>query len=337
MISAYWYKNWKILDFDLWLKRSACLVFDLDNTLLESSTSRHAQNAPDVHYIVLPSPCAPKDKVSVRIRPYAKQLLQEAVSLGFECVIYTQGVASYVEQILPVLDPGDEIFKRRYISRATDGKGNVLDKNLNRLPISDLALVLVLDDRLDVWPEEQRWHILHISRYLYFTTCLHARQPIVSDEWPEDPDNVLRNLIPVLKLVKYLLTDGRRPTYDARIALRRIQSSVLHDLYFCEDDLPTDAWFTAEYFGARIVRKSEDKDSKEIKLTPITLSQFNYSRSHFVFDNTLSEHANIWDFCHQDKILDYEKTKELCQQGTFCEMCDWHLIDKTELVKKEKE
>jgi RNA polymerase II subunit A-like phosphatase len=84
------------------------------------------------------------------IRPGTKEFLQK-VSEQFEMHIYTMGTRNYAEAIANVIDPDKSLFKERILSR--DESGSFAIKSIQRLFPCDQSMVVVVDDRSDIW----RW------------------------------------------------------------------------------------------------------------------------------------------------------------------------------------
>jgi RNA polymerase II subunit A-like phosphatase len=59
------------------------------------------------------------------------------------------GTRSYALQVLNVLDPDQSLFGNRVLSR--DESGSLSFKSLKRLFPVDTSMVVVIDDRGDVW------------------------------------------------------------------------------------------------------------------------------------------------------------------------------------------
>jgi RNA polymerase II subunit A-like phosphatase len=82
----------------------------------------------------------------------------------YEMHVYTMGTRTYANAICKVIDPGGKIFGDRILSRDESGSKSswrlrllpklIIDftsKNLKRLFPTDQSMVVVIDDRQDVW------------------------------------------------------------------------------------------------------------------------------------------------------------------------------------------
>ena len=63
--------------------------------------------------------------------------------------VYTMGTRQYAENVCKVIDPDGKIFSTRILSR--DESGSMVHKSLERLFPVDQSMVVVIDDRADVW------------------------------------------------------------------------------------------------------------------------------------------------------------------------------------------
>lgn len=67
----------------------------------------------------------------------------------YEMHIYTMGTRSYAIEIAKILDPDQSLFKERILSRDESGSFSV--KSIKRLFPCDQSMVVVVDDRSDIW------------------------------------------------------------------------------------------------------------------------------------------------------------------------------------------
>jgi len=99
----------------------------------------------------------------IKLRPGLEQFL-ENVSEKYELHIYTMGTRQYAKEIAKIVDPDRKYFEDRILSR--DESGSMVAKNLTRLFPVDTRMVLIIDDRADVW----RWspNLLRVSAFDFF-------------------------------------------------------------------------------------------------------------------------------------------------------------------------
>lgn len=89
-----------------------------------------------------------KSPYYVKLRPGLKDFLQN-ISKLYELHIYTMGTRGYAKEIAKIIDPDEKLFGQRILSR--DENGIVGAKSLQRLFPTDTKMVVIIDDREDVW------------------------------------------------------------------------------------------------------------------------------------------------------------------------------------------
>ena len=99
----------------------------------------------------------------VKLRPGLEQFL-ENVSKMYELHIYTMGTRQYAKHIADIIDPDHKVFGDRILSR--DESGSMTAKNLQRLFPVDTKMVVIIDDRGDVW----KWspNLIKVTPYDFF-------------------------------------------------------------------------------------------------------------------------------------------------------------------------
>ncbi|KAK7206688.1 hypothetical protein BZA70DRAFT_245834 [Myxozyma melibiosi] len=137
------------------------LVVDLDQTVIHTTVDpiigEWKRNPDDPHYDAVKdvhSFCLQDGSNSqgywyyVKVRPGLEEFL-ERISKKYELHIYTMATKSYAAAIAKIIDPTGKYFADRVLSR--DESGNLEQKNLKRLFPVDTSLVVIIDDRGDVW------------------------------------------------------------------------------------------------------------------------------------------------------------------------------------------
>ena len=84
----------------------------------------------------------------IKLRPGLIEFLEDMSKL-YELHVYTMGTRSYAEHVCQIVDPQRKIFGDRILSR--DESGSMQAKNLQRLFPVDTDMVVIIDDRADVW------------------------------------------------------------------------------------------------------------------------------------------------------------------------------------------
>ena len=99
----------------------------------------------------------------IKLRPGLQDFLQN-VSKIYELHIYTMGTRAYAKNIADIIDPEHRIFGDRILSR--DESGSSTAKNLQRLFPVDTKMVVIIDDRGDVW----KWspNLIKVTPYDFF-------------------------------------------------------------------------------------------------------------------------------------------------------------------------
>lgn len=99
----------------------------------------------------------------IKLRPGLEEFLQNIAEL-YELHIYTMGTRAYAQNIANIIDPDRRIFGDRILSR--DESGSLTAKNLQRLFPVDTKMVVIIDDRGDVW----KWNpnLIKVLPYDFF-------------------------------------------------------------------------------------------------------------------------------------------------------------------------
>lgn len=99
----------------------------------------------------------------IKLRPGLIEFLDHIAKM-FECHVYTMGTRAYAQNIANIVDPDRKIFGDRILSR--DESGSLTAKNLARLFPVDTKMVVIIDDRGDVW----KWsnNLIKVIPYDFF-------------------------------------------------------------------------------------------------------------------------------------------------------------------------
>ena len=118
----------------------------------------------------------------IKLRPGLGQFLEE-VSDMYEMHVYTMGTRAYALNIARIVDPDNKLFGNRVISR--DENGSIHAKSLQRLFPVSTDMVVIIDDRSDVWPMN-RPNLIKVVPYDFFkgigdinSSFLPKRQDII--------------------------------------------------------------------------------------------------------------------------------------------------------------
>jgi len=100
----------------------------------------------------------------IKMRPGLTEFLENVAEL-FELHVYTMGTRAYALNIAKIIDPTQKLFGNRVISR--DENGSMVAKSLQRLFPVSTNMVVVIDDRADVWPHN-RSNLIKVTPYDFF-------------------------------------------------------------------------------------------------------------------------------------------------------------------------
>ncbi|KAK4235550.1 hypothetical protein C8A03DRAFT_46330 [Achaetomium macrosporum] len=159
--------------------RKLSLVVDLDQTIIQACidptvgewqkdpTNPNYESVKEVKSFQLddgPSDLARRCSYYIKMRPGLQDFLNR-ISQMYEMHVYTMGTRAYAQNVARVVDPQGKLFGNRVISR--DENGNMFAKNLQRLFPVSTHMVVIIDDRSDVWPRN-RPNLIKVSPYEFF-------------------------------------------------------------------------------------------------------------------------------------------------------------------------
>lgn len=142
--------------------RKLSLVVDLDQTIIQACvepTVAEWQKDPEnpnyeavkdvqAFQLVDDGPGARGTWYYIKTRPGVPEFL-ETMAKYYELHIYTMATRAYAENIAKIVDPDRKLFGDRILSR--DENGSMSSKSLARLFPVDTKMVVIIDDRGDVW------------------------------------------------------------------------------------------------------------------------------------------------------------------------------------------
>ncbi|CCE64531.1 hypothetical protein TPHA_0I00240 [Tetrapisispora phaffii CBS 4417] len=110
-----------------------------------------------------PKPPVHKCSYYVKVRPGLKEFFEKVAPI-YEMHIYTMATRAYAEEIAKIIDPDGSLFGNRILSR--DENGSLTHKSLERLFPTDQSMVVIIDDRGDVW----NWspNLIKVTPYNFF-------------------------------------------------------------------------------------------------------------------------------------------------------------------------
>ncbi|KDN37201.1 hypothetical protein K437DRAFT_211866, partial [Tilletiaria anomala UBC 951] len=99
----------------------------------------------------------------VKPRPGLADFLR-GLARKYELHVYTMGTRSYADCVCRLVDPDGTLFGSRILSR--DENGSLLQKSLSRLFPVDTSMVVIIDDRADVWSRSP--NLIKVNPYDFF-------------------------------------------------------------------------------------------------------------------------------------------------------------------------
>lgn len=161
-------------------QRKLSLVVDLDQTVIHACidptvgewqkdpTNPNYEAVKDVQSFQLnddgPRGVASGCSYYIKMRPGLREFL-EHISTMYELHVYTMGTRAYATNIAKIIDPDLKLFGNRVISR--DENGSMTAKSLQRLFPASTNMVVIIDDRADVWPKN-RPNLIKVVPYDFF-------------------------------------------------------------------------------------------------------------------------------------------------------------------------
>jgi RNA polymerase II subunit A-like phosphatase len=153
--------------------RKLTLVVDLDQTVIqcciEETVGEWKNDPSNPNYEALKDVATfrlPRDDKTyyVKPRPGLKEFLAE-VSKLYEMHVYTMASREYARLVTNLIDPTGTIFGTRVLSRDENGAAG-MKKALKRLFPMDTSMVVIIDDRGDVW----NWspNLIKVNAYDFF-------------------------------------------------------------------------------------------------------------------------------------------------------------------------
>ncbi|TVY15243.1 RNA polymerase II subunit A C-terminal domain phosphatase [Lachnellula arida] len=186
--------------------RKLSLVVDLDQTIIHACieptvgewqsdpTSPNYEAVKNVRSFQLnddgPRGVASGCNYYIKMRPGLKEFLASIAEL-YELHVYTMGTRAYALNIAKIVDPDKKLFGDRIISR--DENGNMTAKSLARLFPENTKMVVIIDDRADVWPSN-RLNLIKVVPYDFFvgigdinSSFLPKREELPKPDAPKKP------------------------------------------------------------------------------------------------------------------------------------------------------
>ncbi|KAG0299336.1 Carboxy-terminal domain (CTD) phosphatase, partial [Linnemannia gamsii] len=181
------------------------LIVDLDQTLIHATVgpaidewiNSQGGMPHDVKMFPLPDSSTP---YYIKLRPHLERFLQKVAAL-YELHIYTMGTRNYASAVAKAIDPDGKFFSQRILSR--DENLNMTQKSIERLFPCETSMVVVIDDRADVWQYSPNLVKVHPYEYFVGAGDINAghlpKQDAVVKSEPVPPTNTDSTAEPAAK------------------------------------------------------------------------------------------------------------------------------------------
>lgn len=157
-------------------ERKLVLLVDLDQTILHTTHEDIKVRSPEVHSFRL-WPGHPTYHTKLR---QDLDTFLDSMSKLYEMHIFTFACKRYAHQISDIIDPEHKYFGSRILSRDESKDQFCKHGNLNNIfPCGD-AMVVIIDDRADVWANAP--NLVRVRPYFYFKNSISDGGPIQEDE-----------------------------------------------------------------------------------------------------------------------------------------------------------
>ncbi|KAL6935605.1 hypothetical protein ACO0R3_000657 [Hanseniaspora guilliermondii] len=286
------------------------LVVDLDQTVIhcgiDSSISDwvKTEKPKDVHKFCLEEDIRPwlqkqsvfirkqymnmspftKNWYYVKTRPFLKEFF-DAIKDKFELHIYTMATRAYAEEIAKIIDPDGSLFQNRILSR--DENNSLTTKSLDKVFPVEQDLVLIIDDRGDVWDWSP--NLIRVIPYNYFQGIGDINNMNLPKQDLKDiPTNVDEKTHlerdDQLKILKNQLLDLHSSFYvhdensntndkDIRKILRSKRINILMGCKFVYTKMTRDIQRQIEQFGGRVTPNENTATHKIIDSADLNLKK----------------------------------------------------------------
>lgn len=151
--------------------RKLVLLVDLDQTILHTTNEMLKVKNDEIYTFNLWNG---HPTFNTKLRPYLDQFLERMSSI-YEMHIFTFACRRYAHKISSIIDADQRYFGNRILSRDESKDQFCKQGNLtNIFPCGD-AMVVIIDDRADVWGNAP--NLIHVKPYFYFKTSISDGAP----------------------------------------------------------------------------------------------------------------------------------------------------------------
>jgi FCP1-like phosphatase family protein len=177
------------------------LLLDIDNTILHASSvdlskteyeELKKQYKDEIGIVKLNN-----QRLVFKLRPFLRELF-ESIKDKYQIYLYTYGTMDYAIEIINYIN---KTFEYNYLSVdrlvARDNNETFNGKSIKRVFPTQEDMILILDDRRDVWGEETK-NLINLTRYFFFKDRDFS---INSNYLPADTDRTLYSVENILTFV----------------------------------------------------------------------------------------------------------------------------------------
>lgn len=317
------------------------LVVDLDQTVIhcgiDSSISDwvKTEKPKDVHKFCLEEDIRPwlqkqsvfirkqymnmspftKNWYYVKTRPFLKEFF-DAIKDKFELHIYTMATRAYAEEIAKIIDPDGSLFQNRILSR--DENNSLTTKSLDKVFPVEQDLVLIIDDRGDVWDWSP--NLIRVIPYNYFQGIGDINNmnlpkqdlkdiPTNVDEKThterDDQLKILKGQLLDLHSSFYVQNEGTGPhDKDIRKILRSKRIDILRGCKFVYAKMTRDIQRQIEQFGGRVTPNETTATHRIIDSADLSLKKkVTRKDGSFIYEVSLGYMMRVCELWEIDQDL----------------------------------
>lgn len=317
------------------------LVVDLDQTVIhcgiDSSISDwvKTEKPKDVHKFCLEEDIRPwlqkqsvfirkqymnmspftKNWYYVKTRPFLKEFF-DAIKDKFELHIYTMATRAYAEEIAKIIDPDGSLFQNRILSR--DENNSLTTKSLDKVFPVEQDLVLIIDDRGDVWDWSP--NLIRVIPYNYFQGIGDINNmnlpkqdlkdiPTNVDEKThterDDQLKILKGQLLDLHSSFYVEYEGTGPhDKDIRKILRSKRIDILRGCKFVYAKMTRDIQRQIEQFGGRVTPNETTATHRIIDSADLSLKKkVTRKDGSFIYEVSLGYMMRVCELWEIDQDL----------------------------------
>jgi hypothetical protein len=220
------------------------LLLDLDNTILHSSdfsfTQEEYLDLKKIFGWEIAKLCVNQKPFLVKFRPLLKEFFEEIKD--YDIYVYTHGTVEYAKELIRYLNYALDINCLN-IEKLVAREGDLIEgKNIKKIFPSTENMVLLLDDRQDVWDKSE--NLINISPYFFWISAKEYN-PYSKDEKfnkkyrNKDKDCVLFSIGKLMKFVHavfyrdYEINGNNNRTKCVKNILNKKMQEILYKKNFC--------------------------------------------------------------------------------------------------------